>query len=212
MANNALSVKTYNACAEAYAEKFINFDLYNDTYNVFLSLITKSFARILELGCGPGNVTSYLLNKRPDLQYSAFDLSPEMIQLAKQNVPTARFYVHDIRHLSSIFHVYDGIIAAFSVPYLSYDETTQLIYEIHRLSRRGTLIYLSCMEDDPKKSGLETTSFSDEKPVYIYYYTEKFIKQVLEKYNIKITHTFKKKYPQTDGTFLTDLIFIAQQN
>ncbi|GGW39394.1 hypothetical protein [Arenibacter certesii] len=48
----------------AYQDKCIELDGYNTT---FTQLITKRNPTFLETGCGPGNITRYLLKKGPIL-------------------------------------------------------------------------------------------------------------------------------------------------
>ena len=53
--------------AKLYQEKFMDLALYNDSYGYFCSALDKPQAKILEIGCGPGNITMYLIQtkKRP---------------------------------------------------------------------------------------------------------------------------------------------------
>jgi len=41
-------------------------------------------AKVLELACGPGNITKCLLSKRPDLEILATDIAPNILELAKK--------------------------------------------------------------------------------------------------------------------------------
>ena len=74
---------TWNKVAKLYQEKFMDLDLYDDTYDTFCAELPIENATILEIGCGPGNITKYLLNKRPDFRIEGIDISPNMIELAK---------------------------------------------------------------------------------------------------------------------------------
>ncbi|MFF7204770.1 trans-aconitate 2-methyltransferase [Streptomyces sp. NPDC008141] len=42
-------------------------------------------ARIADVGCGPGNVTTLLADRWPDAHITGFDLSPEMLALAEKD-------------------------------------------------------------------------------------------------------------------------------
>lgn len=57
---------------------------------------------MLEIGCGPGNITKYLLSPRPDLNILGIDIAPNMIELAKVSNPAARFAVMDTRDIKSL--------------------------------------------------------------------------------------------------------------
>jgi 2-polyprenyl-3-methyl-5-hydroxy-6-metoxy-1,4-benzoquinol methylase len=68
----------------------MDLSLYDESYDDFCQLLQKKNASILEIGCGPGNVTKYLLGKRPDYKIHATDAAPSMLALAKINNPTAK--------------------------------------------------------------------------------------------------------------------------
>jgi trans-aconitate methyltransferase len=87
--------ETWNKVASLYEDKFMDLDLYNDSYDFICNLITKDNAKLLEIGCGPGNITKYLLSKRPDFNIFGIDIAPNMIELAKKNNPAASFAMMD---------------------------------------------------------------------------------------------------------------------
>ncbi len=121
---------TWNEIAEIYEQKFMNFPLYNETYDFFCKELTPH-ANVLEIGCGPGNITNYIWNKRNDLQIDGTDIAPSMIDLAKKNNPSCKFTVSDIRNYNSLSNNYRGIIAGFCLPYLSIREITNLIPKLN---------------------------------------------------------------------------------
>ena len=77
--------ETWNKIALLYQEKFMDLDLYNDTYDFICNSILKVNSKILEIGCGPGNITKYLLCKRPDFDILGIDIADKMVELAKIN-------------------------------------------------------------------------------------------------------------------------------
>src|SRR5690606_1929583 len=94
---NQETFDTWNKVAEIYQDKFMDMDFYNESYDFFCDSIPKSNAKLLEIGCGPGNITRYLLSKRADFEIFGIDIAPNMIELAKQNNPTAKFEIMDTR-------------------------------------------------------------------------------------------------------------------
>lgn len=205
------TIDTYNISAKQYQEKFMEMDLYNDTYDTFCTLIKNSNATILEIGTGPGNVVKYLLSKRPDFNLFGIDLSPNMTELAKQNNPQTAFAVMDCRDIHSIGRKFDGILCAFCLPYLSREESLKLISDASQLSEPNGIFYISTMEGDYNKSGYETTSFSGENRVFIYYHQADFISECLSKAGFELLDLQRKQYPEPDGSYLTDMIFIARK-
>jgi 2-polyprenyl-3-methyl-5-hydroxy-6-metoxy-1,4-benzoquinol methylase len=104
---------TWNNIAAIYQDKFMDLQLYNDSYDFICNSLTIYKAKLLEIGCGPGNISKYLLSKKPDFDILGIDIAPNMIQLAKVNNPTATFKVMDSRQIMDLNTKYDGIICGF---------------------------------------------------------------------------------------------------
>jgi ubiquinone/menaquinone biosynthesis C-methylase UbiE len=206
------SVETYNKAAKNYQEKVMGIDLYNDTYDKFCALIDKKNPEILEVACGPGNVTKYLYSKRIDFKILVIDLAPSMIELAKINNPQADFKVMDCRNIEKLDKIFDAILCGFCMPYLSKQECNKMIADFSKLLKPEGVLYFSTMEDDYDKSGFETTSFSGQDRVYIYYHQADFLTECLISSGLNIIDFQRKDCPEPDGTFFTDMIFIARKN
>lgn len=205
------TIETYDISAKSYQDKFMEMDLYNDTYDVFCNLIRKNNAEIFEIATGPGNVAKYIHSKYPDYKIFGIDLSPNMVKLAKQNNPQADFIDMDCRDIHIINKIFDGVLCAFCLPYLSKEESRKLISDTSQLLKSNGLLYISTMEGDYDKSGYETTSFSNCNRVYVYYHQEEFISDTLLEFGFEILDLQRKMYPESDGSFLTDMIFIARK-
>ncbi|WCL47639.1 class I SAM-dependent methyltransferase [Leptospira sp. GIMC2001] len=144
--------ETWNNMADLYQEKFMNLSIYDETYDFICENLTKSQAKILDIGCGPGNITKYLLSKREDFVIHGIDISPNMIELAKINNPTANFSVMDIRKIDQLESMFDAVICGFCIPYLSSQETDQLIFNSAKLLNANGFLYISFVEGDPNFS------------------------------------------------------------
>lgn len=200
--------KTWDNIASLYQDKFMQLDLYNDTYDYFCTAVTKDKARILEIGCGPGNITRYLLNKRPDFDLLGIDIAPNMTALASKNNPTARFTVMDCRQINRLALKFDGIIGGFCLPYLSQTETNALIADSYDLLNDNGMIYVSFVEGDPAKSGFKTGSGGR---VYFYYHTLTDITSQLTISNFGELKIFKVKYKTSATDFDIHSIVTARK-
>jgi 2-polyprenyl-3-methyl-5-hydroxy-6-metoxy-1,4-benzoquinol methylase len=203
------TIDTFNKCAVGYQNKFMVMDLYDDSYDLFCERVKGGNPKVLEIGCGPGNITRYLLKKRPDFKLLGIDLAEKMVDLAKVNIPEAEFQVMDCRNISTINEKFDAIIAGFCMPFLSNDECSELIHHMATLLNPGGTVYFSTMEGDDSRSGFETTSFSQQELIYFHYHQSDFLKKQLEMNGFQNIKLITQDYPEQDGTFTTDLIYIA---
>jgi SAM-dependent methyltransferase len=202
------TIETWDKVAERYQEYFMDMDLYNDTYDAFCNLVGKTDATIFEIGCGPGNITRYLLSKRPDFQVEAIDVAPSMINLARQNVPDARFSVMDCRDIDTLSGGYDGILCGFCMPYLSREDCVQLIRNSARLLVPGGAFYCSVIEGDYATSGYETSSDGQHR-MYVYLHQEDYLKESMEAAGLKIVQSWRKEYTRNNGSASVHLILMA---
>jgi trans-aconitate methyltransferase len=155
--------QTWDKLASSYQDRFMDLDLYNDTYDLFCSLIEKQAASIFEIGCGPGNVTRYLLSKRPDFKIKATDVAPSMLALAKKNNPAIEVELMDCREIDKIAERVDGIMCGFCMPYLSKDDCLKLIKDCAGLLSSGGVLYFSTIEGDYNASDYETSGDGQHK-------------------------------------------------
>lgn len=210
MDRSKAAADVFNKHADLYQEKFMDVSLYHDSFDFFCNSIKKQNAEVLELACGPGNITNYLLSKRPDLKILGTDLAPNMIELAKQNNPTATFEVMDCRTIKNLNTKYDAIMCGFCLPYLSKEETLKLIYDCSQLLVPGGLLYISTMEDYYSKSGFKKGSQGDE--IYMHYHEGGYLTKTLEENNFKTLNWRRQESPEADGSVTIDLIIISQKN
>jgi 2-polyprenyl-3-methyl-5-hydroxy-6-metoxy-1,4-benzoquinol methylase len=204
-----IAVDIFDKWANLYQEKFMNLDQYEDTFEIFCNNISKQYADVLELACGPGNITRYLLNKRADLKILGTDLSPNMIELAKINNPSAEFQLMDCRDIDNLNKKYDAIMCGFCLPYLSKEEAIKLIVDASLVLKQNGILYISTMEDYYTKSGFKAGSTGDE--VYIHYHEAGYLTEALNKNNFTIIDLQRKDYTENDGTITIDLIIIAKR-
>lgn len=208
MDHNIHAISVFNKRAQSYQERFMDVSIYADTFNVFFHHLEEN-ATVLELACGPGNITRHLLENRPDLNILATDMAPNMITLAKVNAPKATFQLLDCRAISALNNTFNGIMAGFVLPYLSREKAAQLIADASVLLNEGGVLYLSTMEDDYTKSGIQTSSHGDK--VYMYFHQAEHLTEVLHNNGLEIIDISRKKYPGTGDSMVTDLIIITQK-
>ena len=202
--------KTWNKLATLYQDKFMNIDLYNDTYDKFLRLVKKQQGlTVFEIGCGPGNICKYLLTKNSELKISGIDVSSNMIELAQRNNPSAQFLEMDIREISSLKNEYNGIICGFCMPYLSQSDCINLIANCKNLLKNSGTLYLSFVEGDYSKSGYQVGSSGDK--MYFYYHPLDLLQETLKAHCFKTEHLIHKHYIKADNTEEIHTIIIVSK-
>jgi ubiquinone/menaquinone biosynthesis C-methylase UbiE len=201
--------ETWNKVAKLYEDKFMDLDLYNDTYDRFCELVLKKKASILEIGCGPGNITKYLLAKRPDFEILATDISPNMIELAKINCPDAKFELIDSRKIDNIKNTFDAIVCGFCLPYLSEADVHKFIIDCNNLLNKNGILYLSFVEGEKEKSGYQKGSSGDR--TYFYFHHLEFLTNLLKVNHFEKQSLIRKSYTKNDKTEEMHTIIIAQK-
>jgi 2-polyprenyl-3-methyl-5-hydroxy-6-metoxy-1,4-benzoquinol methylase len=210
MSNTQISVELFNNRAKEYQDKFMDLDYYDNTLDLFCSYIDKKNAEILDLACGPGNISKYLFKKRSDFNILGIDLAENMLALAKENNPKAQYELMDCRAISKLQKKYDGIVCGFGLPYLSKEEAIELISTSHKILNPHGLLYLSTMEADYGTSGLKKSATTGEE-IFIYYHQENYLSEALKSNGFKILEMIRQDYPEADGSMTVDLILIAQK-
>lgn len=106
--------------------------MYSDPWlQRWLPLISDraGFGRVLELGCGTGEDSAVLAETDVDLV--ALDLSEDSVATAKERVPSASFFVQDIRDPFPLGNDRANVIvASLSLHYFSWAETLHLVARI----------------------------------------------------------------------------------
>jgi trans-aconitate methyltransferase len=173
MENFNVSVQRFDEFAVEYARRFMDINAYSDSIERFCELVGSKEPKILELACGPGNVTRLLKLKFPESQITAVDLAPRMIEIARKLLPDVDFRVMDVRDISSLPEVFDAIMCSFCLPFLSKPDVEKLIANCADRLVIGGVMYISTMEGNEERAGFETTSFSGNAEIYFNYHQQK---------------------------------------
>jgi len=208
MNHSKIAVGIFNKLAIDYQQKFMDVSLYHNSLNLFCDAIKKENPEIIELACGPGNITKYLLEKRRDFKILATDLAPNMIELAKINNPTVEFKLMDCRAIATLDKKFDGIVFGFGMPYLSKEEAIQFIAAAGQKLNKNGILYISTMEDDHSKSGFKTGSTGDT--MYQNFHQADYLSAALEENDFNIIHLERINYFYNNEK-TTDLIIIASK-
>ncbi len=206
MDRNKIAVDLFDKYAALYASKYMNVELYAPDLDLFCENLPEH-PTVLELACGPGNITSYLHNKRTDMEIFATDLAPAMISVARDNVPSAKFGLLDCRNIKSLDSTYDAIVFAFGIPYLSAEEVEKFVSDSTTVLKSNGLLYISFMAGKYSDSGWNTGSQGDK--IYLYYHDEEQIRRLLEANGYEVIH-LRNIPSMMNGVPVNDVVAVAR--
>ncbi|WP_064608894.1 class I SAM-dependent methyltransferase [Photobacterium sp. J15] len=209
MKYSEVSVQTFNKFAKEYQDKYMDYALYTVTYdNLIEYLPTNKTLSVLELGCGPANISNYLIKKDLSIDVFGIDLAPNMIQLAKENIPSGHFEIMDCREISCIKQKFELIICGFCTPYLSKMESKKLIQDTRNLLDDGGLLYLSAIVGNESLSGYQESSTGDR--VYIHYHNDEFIADNLKESGFEVLDIEHKIFHREGHDPVTEMFIYAK--
>ncbi|WP_031055801.1 class I SAM-dependent DNA methyltransferase [Streptomyces ochraceiscleroticus] len=140
----------YDAMAVLYAELARNsldaLPLDRAVLAAFADLARTSAGHVAELGCGPGYLTAHLR----DLGLDVFgvDLSPVMIDLAREAYPDLRFEVGSMDALDLPDGKLNGIVSWYSVIHAPPQDVPSYLAEFRRVLAPGGHLLLGFFESE----------------------------------------------------------------
>lgn len=201
---NMIAVDTYNKIAQEYDKEFGND--YSDTPYVDKFLNYLEGKKVLDIGCGVGNLTKYIMDKGFNVE--GIDLSKEMLNIAKQKYSDIKFYEMNMKEIT-LRKKYDGIMLAYSLFHLTKKEVIEVLPKYYDLLNSNGKILLILqygqgerIVDEPLKEGLK---------IFINYYSQDEIIEILKNNSFKILCTDLKKSESEFELGNDKLVIICQK-
>ncbi|MBD3189356.1 MAG: methyltransferase domain-containing protein [Candidatus Heimdallarchaeota archaeon] len=98
-------------------------------------------AQVLDAGCGSGIPITKFLSQT--FEVTGVDISPRQIELAKQLVPKADFYCHDVTEILFPDNYLDGIICYHVMTHIPREEQKGIITNFYRMLKSGGIILIN---------------------------------------------------------------------
>jgi ubiquinone/menaquinone biosynthesis C-methylase UbiE len=137
-----VKIKLYSELAQVYHEMYQTIFNYEEEFNFYDAILKKyNCHKILELGCGSGNLARYFVHSGYD--YTGVDLYDSMLEIAAKVEPAAKFIQGDMRQLDFENEFDAVIITGRSFTYMTknddVDKALKTIYQ--SLKENGKLIF-----------------------------------------------------------------------
>ena len=115
-------------------------------YNMFQYIPEKfSPKRILDLGCGTGNLTDQMFKKYPEAEIDALDISEEILNESRRrfnHTPNIRYIQADFKSLHLAPGSYDLVMSSIAIHHIEDTEKIKLYKEVFQaLSNGGIFIF-----------------------------------------------------------------------
>jgi SAM-dependent methyltransferase len=167
------NIDTYNNSAKDLAEyfrgigprtKYINF--------AFEAAGNPQMAKVIEIGCGDGRDAKEIVKHAG--WYLGFDISEELIKLAKNHVPGTNFVVADAVKFDYPPDI-DVVFAFASLLHLNKDEFQIVLNKVHKALKPGGIFYISLKYRPKYEQEAKNDRFGERM---FYFYNPEFIQQL----------------------------------
>lgn len=181
------TIETYNKSAVVHAKKFDEIGARTeDTLKTF-SFVNKPNPKTVEIGCGNGRDAKEIIKHTND--YLGIDLSKEMIRLAQQNVPDAKFQLADLEK----FQFPKGIDVIFSFASLLHSDKEsvgEVLKRAYGALNVGGVFFISSKYGHYHK---ETIDKEGHGPKTYYFYSPEELEKIAPK-DLKIIYQIVQNF------------------
>ncbi len=184
--NKAKVLNFYRSTAEKREKWNRRNRFYHRSLEKYFSFIIPPNKRVLEIGCGSGN----LLNAVRPAYGVGIDFAPEVVEMAKQKYPSLNFYVDDIECLQ-LTETFDYIILSDVLGCLW--DAQLAIRHLHQLCHQHTKIVISQYNFawEPIVKFLEWIGLKQKQPNQNWF-SEQDVKGLLQLENFQTIKTDRK--------------------
>jgi len=179
---------TYNKIAKDWAADHSDDSWWIEGTEKYVSFLPKG-GFVLDVGCGNGEKSKYFVDK--GFGVTGFDFSEEMIKLARSHVPSATFFVKDIKEPLDFGKQFDGVFAQAVLLHISKKEVLNVIKNIIAPLKPSGYLYIAVKETKPGKPDEQMVKESDygyEYERFFSYFTSEEMESYLEQAGLVIVH------------------------
>ncbi|MBI4158597.1 MAG: class I SAM-dependent methyltransferase [Candidatus Yanofskybacteria bacterium] len=156
--------------------------------NKFVSFL-KPGNLVLDVGCGAGIKSKYLITK--GLKVVGIDLSEEMIEIAKTEVPDGKFLIADINLSLEFKEKFDGIFAQAVLLHIPKKDIKKVIGNLISLLKPRGYLYIAVKglkEGQPEEQVIKESDYGYEYERFFSFYTPEELKNFMEESKVSIVY------------------------
>jgi trans-aconitate methyltransferase len=161
--------QTYDKSARWYAEKFKGIGVRAADVDMAFSFTSIENPSVVEIGCGAGREAEYILTKTDT--YVGMDISEGMLQVARENLPDARFEKADVATYEFPQGV-DIVFAFASLLHSNKGELKSVLENIYEALSESGVVYVSLKRKSEYSSAIIEDAHGPRK---FYYYTQEAV-------------------------------------
>ncbi len=151
---------------------------------------------VLEIGSGPGEISAFL--SRLGVNCLGTDLSPQMIEQARQYFPHIQFEVQDFFKLTYDAGSFAAVVGFYALVNITPEEVGRVFQEVWRVLKPGGLFMFSFHIFEGQDSAREDDFFDQPgNPLTFYFFKVDDIKQAVEAVGFQTQEVIiRHPYPQ----------------
>src|SRR3990172_5186854 len=139
--------ETYNKIADNWSKDHKNDTWWIEGTDKFIAFLKRG-DRVLDVGCGAGTKSKYLIAKGLDV--TGIDFSEKMVEIASREVPRGKFLVLDMKDICALAEEYDGIFIQAVLLHIPKADVPGVLDCVNKKLKNGGYVYVAVKE---KKAG-----------------------------------------------------------
>lgn len=187
--------KSWNNIPESISKEYL--DGYGSpsisSRNLLIDLIQniskKQSLKLIDVGCGNGNLLKYLKQNSINISYTGVDFSQPLIEAAKMLYPLENFILDDVSELSKIEDKFDIAVYSHVIEMLPSPE--KALFQISNIAKTIIIRFFEPPEFEFDEVEIRTMNFGEENLPYLRRKMSKnYYQLILSKIGIKEVHVY----------------------
>lgn len=123
-------------------------------FKILLNIGVKTNEKVLDYGCGVGDLVKYLKEANLDVDYTGMDINPTFLEMAKNSHPEHKFILSDYNNIED---TYDWVLASgvFTVAF-TLEEIVNAVDILLQKATKGVAFNLLLEKDELKFSSFNS--------------------------------------------------------